>query len=221
MEILNPLQRKILEMFPALPDSDNFYLTGGTALAYFYLKHRKSNDLDFFTSVEEILLPFSFRLEGELKALGLTVQRRRGMHSFVELSVEKEEDRTSIHLGYESPFRIEEVKKFPEFPGLNVDSLIDISVNKLLALFGRATLRDFIDVYFLIKKGAATKEGLIEKAKLKDPGFDIYWLGVSFERINTFMEDEQEMLLLIEKVDFSDLVHFFNQWRKEIAKGLI
>jgi len=54
-----------------------------------------------------------------------------------------------------------------------VDSLVDIASNKLLALFGRATLRDFIDIYFLIKKGFFTGEELIEKAKKKDPGFDL------------------------------------------------
>jgi predicted nucleotidyltransferase component of viral defense system len=28
---------------------DDFFLTGGTALSVFYLHHRRSNDLDFFT----------------------------------------------------------------------------------------------------------------------------------------------------------------------------
>lgn len=31
---------------------DNFYLTGGTALAEFYLHHRQSEDLDFFSENE-------------------------------------------------------------------------------------------------------------------------------------------------------------------------
>jgi predicted nucleotidyltransferase component of viral defense system len=33
--------------FSELPESEMFYLTGGTALAEFYLAHRKSYDLDF------------------------------------------------------------------------------------------------------------------------------------------------------------------------------
>lgn len=32
----------------------NFYLTGGTALTEFYLKHRFSEDLDFFSEKKEI-----------------------------------------------------------------------------------------------------------------------------------------------------------------------
>ena len=34
----------------------NFYLTGGTALAEFYLKHRYSEDLDFFSEQEVDIL---------------------------------------------------------------------------------------------------------------------------------------------------------------------
>lgn len=37
-----------------------------------------------------------------------------------------------------------------EFAGLPVDSLEDIAVGKLLALFGRADPKDFVDLYFLL-----------------------------------------------------------------------
>lgn len=63
MEILTNLQRKILVLFSNLPDKDAFYLTGGTALSAFFIKHRMSHDLDFFTIVEELILSFSQKLE--------------------------------------------------------------------------------------------------------------------------------------------------------------
>lgn len=52
-KILTENQLKILEKI----SNDNFlirdfYLTGGTALAEFYLKHRFSEDLDFFSEQE-------------------------------------------------------------------------------------------------------------------------------------------------------------------------
>ena len=40
------LQKQILTSFSCLSDTDAFYLTGGTALSAFFLKHRKSNDLE-------------------------------------------------------------------------------------------------------------------------------------------------------------------------------
>ena len=68
MQIINKVQKAILNLFGQVSESDSFYFTGGTALAEFYLNHRRSNDLDFFTATEEIIVPFSQRLEEILKA---------------------------------------------------------------------------------------------------------------------------------------------------------
>ena len=220
MQIINKVQKAILNLFGQVLESDSFYLTGGTALAEFYLKHRRSNDLDFFTTTEEIIIPFSRRLEEALRADGMTVQRQRSLHSFVELMVDRYKESTIIHLAQDASFRLEDTKEFSQYPKLKVDSLVDIASNKLLTLFGRATLRDFIDVYTLVKKDLFTPEELIEKAKVKDPGFDLYWLGVAFERIKTFKEDAPEMLLLIEPIQFQELLRFFDQWRKRVVEWL-
>lgn len=220
MQIINNVQKAILNLFGQVLESGSFYLTGGTALAEFYLKHRRSNDLDCFTTTEELIVPFSQRLEEALKARGMTVERQRSLHSFVELTVCQYKETTIIHLAQDTSFRFEETKEFPQYPKLKIDSLVDIASNKLLTLFGRATLRDFIDVYTIVKKDLFSPEELIEKAKVKDPGFDLYWLGVAFERIKTFKEDAPEMLLLIEPIKLQELLRFFDQWRKKIAEGL-
>lgn len=220
MEVISNIQRLVLGHFVGTLESDHFYLTGGTALAEFYLKHRRSDDLDFFTSEEELIIPFSHRLEEMLKTERMTVQRQRGLRSFVELLVKLRQESTVIHLAQDTSFRFEQPKEFPRYPKLKVDSLVDIASNKLLALFGRATLRDFIDVYVLIKKGLFTPEELVEKSKAKDPGFDLYWLAVAFERIKTFKDDSTEILLLIEPINFEELLVFFNQWREKIVEEL-
>ena len=49
MELLTLLQRKLLYEIGQSPRRDAFVLTGGTALAAFYLHHRYSVDLDLFT----------------------------------------------------------------------------------------------------------------------------------------------------------------------------
>jgi predicted nucleotidyltransferase component of viral defense system len=221
LEIINKVQAAILFQFGNILDSNEFYLTGGAALSFFYLRHRKSNDLDFFTNNPELILPFSYNLEENLKRINCLTQRQRGLHSFVEILATKDKESTVIHLAQDTPYRIESLKQFPEYPKLKVDSFIDISTNKLLALFSRATLRDFIDIYFLIKRGHFVAEDLVANAKEKDPGFDLYWLGVALERINTFKEDSPEMLLLLEEVDFGYILTFFNQWREKIARELI
>ncbi len=220
MKIINSIQEKILQRFGEIKDSDQFYLSGGTALAYFYLKHRQSNDLDFFTSAGDIVGSFSFQLENHLKANGFQCQRQRGLHSFVELIVTLDQETTLIHLALDSTFRFEQTQRFSDFPHLNVDNLTDIASNKLLALFGRATLRDFIDIYFLIQEKKFSRERLINDAKQKDPGFDLYWLGVAFERVNTFDSSSADILMLIKPLAMQELKAFFNRWRGEIAAGL-
>lgn len=49
MGINYQFQDQFLDRFFALSLSENFYLTGGTALARFYYHHRESVDLDLFT----------------------------------------------------------------------------------------------------------------------------------------------------------------------------
>jgi len=217
--IVTDLQKRILVRFSELPDKEAFYLTGGTALSAFFLKHRRSNDLDFFTDVEGLILPVSQKLEAFLRKDGLKVERLRGFHSFVELSVGLAEELTVIHFAMDSPFRFEQPTTHKDIPGIKVDSLIDIATNKLLALFGRAELRDFIDVYFLVKENF-TKNELIEKSTLKDPGLDLYWLGIAMERINDFSDDSPDLYLLTRPCKMSELKDFFSNWRKEISREI-
>ncbi|MEO0122442.1 MAG: nucleotidyl transferase AbiEii/AbiGii toxin family protein [candidate division WOR-3 bacterium] len=52
MEILTPLQQDFIRAFSKTKLVENFFLTGGTALSAFYLFHRYSEDMDFFTEIE-------------------------------------------------------------------------------------------------------------------------------------------------------------------------
>jgi len=53
MSILSDNQRRVLDTLSIeRAVCEHFYLTGGTALAEFYLEHRFSEDLDFFSERE-------------------------------------------------------------------------------------------------------------------------------------------------------------------------
>jgi predicted nucleotidyltransferase component of viral defense system len=68
---LTPLQAAFLTRFFATDSGQLFFLTGGTALAAFYLHHRLSVDLDLFTLDDlalqetDVLIP---QLAAELSA---------------------------------------------------------------------------------------------------------------------------------------------------------
>jgi hypothetical protein len=148
------------------------------------------------------------------------MERSRSLHSFIELTANKSKSSTLIHLAQDAPFRFTKPAHFPAYPLLYVDSLIDIASNKLLALFQRATLRDFIDIFFLVKEGLFTESQLIGLAKEKDAGFELYWLGVALERLKSFSAASPDMLMLVKKCAFGELSAFFNDWREQIVKEL-
>ena len=52
--VLNDFQKEVLAVFCKTDLAKKFYLAGGTALSEFYFHHRKSEDLDFFTTEEEL-----------------------------------------------------------------------------------------------------------------------------------------------------------------------
>ena len=76
--LLSHIQRTFLALFAQLPDQSAFSLTGGTVLAEFYLEHRLSFDLDFFTVEESLILPSSYQVEASVQRLGvqMSVVRR-------------------------------------------------------------------------------------------------------------------------------------------------
>ncbi|MEW6554165.1 MAG: nucleotidyl transferase AbiEii/AbiGii toxin family protein [Actinomycetota bacterium] len=182
--IVTELQREVLRVFATVPDAGNYYLSGGTALADFFFAHRKSFDLDLFTGEEGLTLPFSRILEDVLQR-SLSVNTVRRLESFVEFEVGTDEDSTRVQLAYDSPFRFGE--PLDSDLGVKVNDYKDLIVDKLLAFFGRVESRDAIDLYFILQSEDIWE--LIRDAEVKDPGFDLYWLAVAFERARDLPDD--------------------------------
>ena len=195
--ILSDFQKAFLQFFANLPDQERFYLTGGTALAEYYLGHRRSYDLDLFTSEANLILPFSYRVEQVVQDAGLQVNIVRRFASFVEFQVRQGENALKIDLALDSPFRFAPVELGDA--GVMVNDFQDIRADKILAFFGRAEPRDAIDLYFFLQN---TKfDDLAEFARQKDPGFDLYWFAVALNRTAKF-PDEIERWPVMMLVDF-------------------
>jgi len=180
--IITPEQKTLIRAFARLADSEQFYLTGGTALAEFYFGHRRSYDLDFFTSVSDLVIPFSRGLELGLKDAGITARPIRRLHSFAEFVCTIDGRETRLQLAHDSPYRFAPPE--PGEYGVLVNDYQDIVVDKLLAFYGRWTHRDAVDIYFILEK--ENLEDLLARAKEKDPGFDLYWLSVALKHVEEF-----------------------------------
>jgi len=185
--LLTPIQYAFLRVFVDLPDQEQFYLAGGTALAEFYLGHRLSFDLDLFTAEPDLILPFSYQVEAACPPAGLQIEVTRRFASFVEFSVSQGVERLRVDLGLDTPVRFEP-PVLSEY-GVLVNGYQDQCVEKLLAYFGRAEPRDAVDLYFILQEEAL--DDLSTLAVQKDAGFDLYWLAVALNQAAE-LPDEME-----------------------------
>src|ERR1700690_768144 len=167
--ILTPTQQKIL--LSAKRDhtiTDQFYLTGGTALAHYYLNHRFSEDFDFFSrdEINEISLQtWAQKTARVTGATNLELQTLRGQLVFY---FHFTSEVVKIDFAY---FPFEHIGTFTVDELLKVSSIEDIGVNKLQALMSRKRGRDFVDLYTIIHKKDIRLSDLIKDYRIK---FDMY-----------------------------------------------
>lgn len=216
--LLTPLQITFLTTFATLPDAPHFYLTGGTALAEFYLGHRLSFDLDLFTSEDGLVLPLSYQMETALPKAGLLVAVKRRFATFVELLVSRGEEQVKVELALDSPYRFE--PPLPSELGVAVRAYRDLIVDKVLAYYGRAEPRDAVDLYFILRQESA--ETLVTLAAQKDPGFDLYWFAVALNQSSTFPDElERWPVKMVISFDPIALKRKFQAWALELMDQVI
>jgi len=215
--ILSGVQRRTISALSELRDATHFYLTGGTALAEFYLGHRKSFDLDLFTSESGLIPPFSRVAEDHLKKHGLVVGVTRRFASFVELVVSEKEESTRIQFALDSPLRLDAPVRSEL--GLRINDYKDLTADKLQAFFGRTEARDAIDLFFILQTENLWE--LCALAKEKDPGFDLYWLAVAMEKTREFPDEiERWPVEMISQVNAKSIKERFSLLTKEILEKI-
>lgn len=195
-KIITAQQLEFLRLFSQNTDlKKKFYLSGGTALAGFYLPYRYSEDLDFF-SEDEV----------EVEDLSVFMKSIQEKFKFLTMDINSSFNRNLFFLKFPSnilkleftyyPFpRVGELDKFME---MAVDSVLDIAVNKLFAIYQKPRSRDFIDLYMINKKYKFKVEDLVMKAKLK---FDwhVDWLQLGSQFL--LAKEVADYPRLIEKLD--------------------
>lgn len=146
--------------------SKNFYFTGGTPLAEFYLKHRLSEDLDLFIEAEEVRIlsirNFIRDVQKKLKISKIDYRQFLGLHSF-QLYFSK----TNILKVDFNYYPFPRIEKGMKYKNIAVDSILDIAVNKVHTIAMKPRARDFIDIYFIIKEKGYKFGDLLKKAKAK------------------------------------------------------
>ncbi len=214
--VLTEKQKLFLHLFGRQKQlSSQFYLTGGTALAAFYIPYRFSEDLDFFSEKEIELQPIIVFLRSIKNKLGFekfeyntSFNRNLFFLIFPDLELK-------LEFTY---FPFSQISKPHKRMSVKVDSIEDIAVNKLFTIYQKPRSRDFIDLYQICKKYHFSVEKLIKKAKIKfDWHIDPIKLGAQF----LLAEELKDYPNLIEPLEEDEWQGFFNTTAKKLGKQIL
>lgn len=162
---LSRLQHELLEAF--FERTRRFFLTGGGALAGYYLHHRETKDLDLFASTDVDIEEGARALRSACAAIGAMLETVQQYPDFRRFSVSRGQQLTLVDLVIDRAPQLTEDK--PAFGVVRVDALEEIAVNKVCSLLGRAEVRDLVDLHVLLDQGYDL-ESLLLQAQEKDGG---------------------------------------------------
>ena len=200
---------ELLKKISEVVSIDNCYMVGGTALSL-QLGLRESYDFDFCVKNEfnnEILLE-------ELKSIGNVevIQNQKGTCDVLLNGVQ-------VSFFYYPNKVLADFTKAEEIPQLNIASVLDIAVMKIVAIGGRGAKKDFFDLYNIIEKcNIATSElvnGLMQKC-----GDNVNYVNIIMGL--SYFEDAEDEILPNTFVTYNweDIKKFFLEFQKEVQENL-
>ncbi len=191
----------------------NFYFTGGTALSAVYLNHRLSEDLDFFSEKKfDTLDILNLMTEwGEKHRFKIESEERTVVRIFILEFPDKE--KLKVDFGYYPYKRLSPGNVIDE---VEIDSLLDIAVNKLQTIHQRDEVKDFIDLYFLLK--TFTVWDLIEGVRVKFKiELDPYTISADCFKAEKF----NYLPNMLVPLDLSDLKNFYKELAKKLCSSVV
>lgn len=210
MTVITPEQQILLDEFKK--DSfltSHFYFTGGTALSLYYLQHRESIDLDFFSESAFDPQVILTKINSWRDKFNLSVDYVPVENTYI----------FNLHFPNKAIVKVDfalypykRLEKGKTMDNITVDSILDIAVNKLLTVEQRSEVKDFVDLYFLLQK--FTVWDLIEgvKAKFK-VSIDPFIIGTDFLKIDSF----DYLPTMVKPLTLKALRSFFRQKAKNIG----
>lgn len=210
------LQKFIFEQFANSKLNKRFYFTGGTALSAIFLHHRESEDLDFFSEenfdsedredIEQFIAEIA---KNKQLKVHFTPRERTRIYEFLK------DRKVQIKVDF-ADYPYKRLKKGIKVNNVEVDSMRDIATNKLHTITARTEVKDFVDLYFLLKKFTLWDliYGVREKFRIE---LDLFWLGSDFLKVDKF-DYLPKMLVPLKLKTLQD---FFRKKAKEIGMRVV
>ncbi|GBR74244.1 hypothetical protein NO1_1454 [Candidatus Termititenax aidoneus] len=203
--LLNKRQQNFLQFFNSWPElSERFYFSGGTALSEYYLQHRFSEDLDFFSEQEISSADLSLFLTAHKKDFDAEqVQYQRSFNRNLFFLRYTDASELKVEFTYYPFARLE---KGLRQDNLQIDSVLDIAVNKVFTLTQQTRGRDYFDIYAVWQKYGFDFQDLLKKARQKfDYPINYLELGKNLCKVRTFLDDP----ILIKELNKNNIEKYF------------
>jgi predicted nucleotidyltransferase component of viral defense system len=192
----------------------SFFLTGGTALAVFYLFHRVSDDLDLFSlnPVNFAEIDFWIRSTWQDKC-----SKIKGSTNFLSFLIQ--ETKVDLVIDPLSNREKRERVKFENEQSVLVDNIINIASNKFSCIVSRTEPKDYVDLFYLFKLYPDLELATVyQNAKLKDAIFDDPpTAGFQLEEGISFLKENPSLMPGIKR-EFN--LDEFSQFFEEVLEWL-
>ncbi|KKQ92515.1 MAG: hypothetical protein UU16_C0004G0022 [Candidatus Woesebacteria bacterium GW2011_GWA2_40_7] len=193
----------------------NFYLTGGTALAGYYLNHRYSEDLDFFSTEEFTFVDVANFIFSSKKELGYTtIERLKTNVNGFKLKWNNGEELIIDFVYYSFP----QLGKPSYFRGVKIDSIKDIYANKVETILLRKKARDFIDLYEIAKRKKWRLKRALDLHRIK---FDIKISEVELVKNLLKVNELEDFPRMKIKLDRQKMIRFFENEARKLGEKIL
>lgn len=205
----NILNKKRIDILPFLKAfKKDFYLAGGTGLAL-QLGHRDSIDFDFF-SFKEI---DTKELFSKIKDIfnGHSIKKVQDVKNTLTVLIDED-----IKLSFFS-YNYQLIDKLIDEPYFKIASINDIACMKLSAIVSRASNKDYIDLYYILKE--ISLEEVFKRLGKKMPELEI---NLVLKSLVYFKDVEKEKIKFKnnKNIDFKQIQDFFKKITENHTKNL-
>ena len=211
--ILTKWQKLFLKTFADSELNELFRLSGGTALSAFYLEHRLSFDLDFFSSET---IPF-YMIDHFIKDLDFIDKSNRVKHYDRNIITIELHDRSLLKTEF-TYYPLKSMASHEKVDGLYIDSFFDIAVNKLCAIADRFDIKDYVDIYSACRDKPDLLRIFLDKAEKKCEISGIHHI-LKYRLLQ--IPDGFEKLSLKSTIDQKEMELFFKLFVKKMVESEI
>ncbi|SFI84755.1 Nucleotidyl transferase AbiEii toxin, Type IV TA system [Streptosporangium canum] len=211
---MDPLHELATRIGLAATDRFGFALAGGYAVQAHGFLTRRSEDVDLFTSVGGEFEAAVVAAVAAYRDAGLKVEITLENPGFARLLV-TDGDSHSVKIEMGVDWRAHPPVRLEIGPVLHPDDAVG---NKVAALYGRAEVRDFVDVFAVLRSGRYDSDQLIDLATCADPGFDTDMFATALSALGR-IPDQALSLHGLSDEEVQELRRCFHGWERSLRSS--